>query len=764
MRCSGGAAQRAIALTLDSSMSKTILLLASSPVNQAKLSLDVEAREIDECLRRSQYRDQFQLKKKGAVRTHDLHRALLDTTPQIVHFCGHGTGSDGLVFEDEQGKAQLVSTEALANLFEVFAGQIECVVLNACYSEVQAKAIVQHVGYVIGMNKAIGDKAAIKFSRGFYDALGAGSCIEDAYNVGCYAIESEGIPEHLTPVLKTNTAWKYVLEKYKQPSNAFPENHSNDANKLVDFENDIFISYAHIDNQPLSEDQKGWISDLHHFLEIRVTQLCGERARILRDPKLQGHDSVDHSIVMQFPKVALLVSVLSPRYVKSTYCMQELQEFCNLAKQTGGILLAGNKARIFKVIKTPVSPEQEPQELRSLLSYEFYEIDQAGRPHEFNKIFGSDWARKYWAKLDDLAYDISQLLETCKQQKLEEVNHIVEPVILETFKQQEVEEVKPIIEPVKPTGIKVYLAETTLDLSEARDKIRRELQQRGYIVLPNQTLPHNPSCLEVVNENLEDCQLSIHLVGKPYGIIPEGLKESVVELQYSLAKKQKQHHSEFSYLVWIPNELKAEEPRQLEFMQRLQDEPELLQTTLEELKTIIQEKLKTIIQDKLKTIIQDKLNPPQQPSKPKIEEGVTGVTQVYLICDQRDLDIIEPVANYLLEQQKWDVILPMFAGAEAEVRQEHQESLCNCDAVLIYYGQGNERWLRTKLRDLQKAAGYGRSNPMLAKAIYVAGPETPQKKRFRTRQATVIKHFQEFSPHVLEQFQVQINQSKGGLQ
>ncbi len=197
-----------------------ILILVASPVDQAKLRLNEEAREIDEGLRRSQHRHQFQLEKQGALRIDGLRRALLDTKPQILHFCGHGTGSDGLVLENEQGNTQLVATEALADLFSLFAGQIECVVLNACYSEVQASAIVQHVGYVIGMNKTIGDKAAIKFSIGFYDALGGGRSVEDAYKFGCNAIQSEGIREHLTPVLKVNTAWKYVLEKSKQPPNS----------------------------------------------------------------------------------------------------------------------------------------------------------------------------------------------------------------------------------------------------------------------------------------------------------------------------------------------------------------------------------------------------------------------------------------------------------------------------------------------------------------------------------------------------------------
>ncbi|MEH2444589.1 MAG: CHAT domain-containing protein [Nostoc sp.] len=219
-------------------MNSTILLLSASPLDQAKLRLDTEAREIEEGLRRFRHRDQFKLKKQGAVRIDDLRRFLLDAEPQIVHFCGHGTGEEGLVFEDQQGKTQLVSTDALTNLFELFAGKIECVVFNACYSEVQAKAIIQHVGYVIGMNKVIGDKAAIKFSIGFYDALGAGRSVEEAYKFGCNAIQSEGISEYLTPILKINTAWKYAVKLNLKP-NFLTSTNPSDRFALIKLLNDL---------------------------------------------------------------------------------------------------------------------------------------------------------------------------------------------------------------------------------------------------------------------------------------------------------------------------------------------------------------------------------------------------------------------------------------------------------------------------------------------------------------------------------------------
>jgi hypothetical protein len=180
---------------------QTILFLAANPKNTAPLRLDQELRDIGEGLQRAQKRDQFNLEQRWAVRPRDIQRAMLDLGPNILHFSGHGEGEAGLVFEDEIGNPKLVDGEALAGLFELFADQLNCVVLNGCYTEVQAKAIAQHIPYVIGMNKAIGDKAAITFAVGFYDALGAGRDVEFAFKLGCAAIRLEGISEHLTPVL-----------------------------------------------------------------------------------------------------------------------------------------------------------------------------------------------------------------------------------------------------------------------------------------------------------------------------------------------------------------------------------------------------------------------------------------------------------------------------------------------------------------------------------------------------------------------------------
>lgn len=186
-------------------MVKTILFLAANPLDTDRLRLDVEVREIDNGLRGAKQREKFVLQQKWALRTEDLRRAMLDFEPEIVHFSGHGAGISGIILEDSSGDPKLVSAEALQDFFGIFPN-VRCVLLNACYSEIQAKAIAESVEIVIGIPHQINDIAAREFSLGFYDALGAGKTFEFAYKLGCNAIKMLGKQEHLLPVLIRKSA------------------------------------------------------------------------------------------------------------------------------------------------------------------------------------------------------------------------------------------------------------------------------------------------------------------------------------------------------------------------------------------------------------------------------------------------------------------------------------------------------------------------------------------------------------------------------
>jgi CHAT domain/WD domain, G-beta repeat len=179
-----------------------ILFLSADPFagGEPPLHLDREIREIRERLSLARLWDHFEVYPELAVRPADLTGTLLDYRPHIVHFSGHGDGS-AIFVEGDSGEPHPIAGRALANLFSLVAQDTFCVVLNACYSQDQARVIARNVKYVIGMRKDVDDRSAIAFSIGFYQALGSGRSIDDAFSLGCAQIDLRSLPDSRMPAL-----------------------------------------------------------------------------------------------------------------------------------------------------------------------------------------------------------------------------------------------------------------------------------------------------------------------------------------------------------------------------------------------------------------------------------------------------------------------------------------------------------------------------------------------------------------------------------
>ncbi|MBP9804697.1 MAG: TIR domain-containing protein [Candidatus Accumulibacter sp.] len=495
----------------------------------------------------------------------------------------------------------------------------------------------------------------------------------------------------------------------------------------MNFADDVFISYAHLDNQAFVEGQAGWISRFDRALKIRLGQLLGREPRIWRDPKLQGNDYFADTLVERLPGVAALVAVLSPRYANSDWCRREMSTFLEVADAGSGSRI-GNKSRLFKVIKTPLPLERHPPEVESLLGYEFFCVDsETGRAQELDQTYGQEMQARYWQKLDDLAYDLADLLQVL-------ADHGTQAPLAGVSKGN------------------VYLAETSSDLQPQREAIRRDLLHQGYRVLPDRA---PPSWLAsdwdaFVQQQLAACQLSIHLIGSEYGIVPEGTQSSIVALQYELAARRSM--SDLARLIWLPPELVVNDERQQRFVEqlhtdaRLHQRGDLLQTPFEDLKTAIYRML----------------NPPAGAAHGRATPAAEGVVRIYLICDERDRDQIAALEDHLFAEG-FEVILPLFDPDETPARLDHEENLQSCDALLIYYGEGNELWQRRKLSEVRKSAGLGRSAPLRGKAIYVAPPLTAQKVRLRTHEALVLQQLTDtFDPGVLATFIASLRETDTG--
>ncbi len=166
-----------------------VLLIFANPYQQDKpLRLGTNDRIIQEAIHRSRYRDNIALTIHHAATIHDLRRALLDEQFQIVHIAGHGA-HEGLILEDEAGVSHHVPPQALAALFRAYSTTLQCVLLNACYSQAQGALIAPDIPFTIAMEGDLGDNEALEFSRGFYDALGSGKGVELAYQEGCLCVD-----------------------------------------------------------------------------------------------------------------------------------------------------------------------------------------------------------------------------------------------------------------------------------------------------------------------------------------------------------------------------------------------------------------------------------------------------------------------------------------------------------------------------------------------------------------------------------------------
>jgi hypothetical protein len=479
------------------------------------------------------------------------------------------------------------------------------------------------------------------------------------------------------------------------------------------FDTDVFISYAHLDNQPLTTGAQGWVSEFHEALSKRLGEVLGKAPRIWRDPKLQGNDVFADEIEQRFEEAAVLVSVITPRYVESDWCRREVTGFWEAAGHTGGPIV-GNKARVFKVVKTPVERARLPPPVEPLLGYEFYRLQPgSGRPLEFNRVYGPDAERDFWVRLNDLAYDLADLLKRLA-------------------------DLDPAPAADAPT---VYLAATTSDLQPQYDALRRELLRHGYPVLPDRELPlRGAEFTPTVAQQLQASRLSIHLVGAVYGVVPEGAVDSVPALQARLAAERVRAGG-LVRLLWLAPGVAVDDARQRAFLESLRNDPapgpgsDLLETPFEELKTLAFARLRAAVQTRTAAA------PPDPAAAPRI----------YLLCDARDLDAANALQRYLFDQG-FEVTLPALDGDETELREDHDNQLRDCDGLLIHYGAGSELWLRQKLGDLRKLAGLGRVAPLRASAILVAPPSTPAKTRLLTRDALVIRTTVDDAPAALEPF------------
>ena len=538
-------------------------------------------------------------------------------------------------------------------------------------------------------------------------------------NIEIFEIGLEGIAP-LTAPAGSKKARPANQETNKQAGNS--EDVAPEEPEPVDIEDaDVLISYAEVDNEPLRSGDEGWISQLQRNLKIRMEQLSGEEVKISR---LSGKafESIGSGggVAKGMTEAKAIVPVISPPFTNSAGCEKEMEIIYNpetISSQTGSG--EPTEAKVVNAIKMPVALESAPDSISSVITkcpgLEFFEREPStGKVREFNEDLGEDSRQRYYERVYDLAYE---LCESIKQKPSSDKS---------TGSEAEQKQ-------------KIFLAPTTSELTKEYDTVKRELKEHGYHVVPDYPLPLS---INEMNEALEgmitDCVTSIHLMGHNYGLIPEGSSSSIGEILLRFtAEKSSQGLKRF---IWSPREFSEGEAKQVELLERIQEDPALHSAA-----ELIEGSISTLKRDIFRVIEEQKRQSEEEANKEI--KPVTDSKLIYLICEQRDEEAVEALEDYLFKEGL-EVCLPAFEGDEADVKSLHQENLINCSGALVYYGAAPRAWADIKLRDLIKAVGYGRENPIENQAVFIAPPHDHRKERYKSHTAKIIRQNEEsFSPN-----------------
>src|SRR5688500_10162485 len=163
-------------------------------------------------------------------------------------------------------------------------------------------------------------------------------------------------------------------------------------------EYDIFISYSHRDNLVLEGKSHGWIARFHVALDYHLTNFLGRKPNIFRDVKIEGYQRITPSVYAALDRSLLFLPVLSPNFLTSEWCPDELDYFFDRVKSKDA------NRQVFSVVKTPI--ETVPDKLKDhLLKFEYFqEGNLESEPLlQFNPDFGEELGNRFHLKTSDLA-------------------------------------------------------------------------------------------------------------------------------------------------------------------------------------------------------------------------------------------------------------------------------------------------------------------------------------------------------------------------
>jgi TIR domain len=481
------------------------------------------------------------------------------------------------------------------------------------------------------------------------------------------------------------------------------------------YDQDVFVSYAHIDDRPYFEPRAGeepplgWVGTLVRHLKNQLGQKIGrsDACKLWFDNQsLRGNHLLTEEIAVQLERSAAFVAIVSPGYLASAWCRDELNLF--FRRSTPELARS-----VFLIEKAPLDPDEpSPPELRARRAYRFWFPDRNEQPRTLAVPVPHEDEREYYRQIEDLARDLADKLKAMRSSRTGLTG--AGPS----------EGLRPLTgAPIHGAPV-VLLAEVTDDLEFKRLEVQRFLEQHGLTVLPETSYPLGRAEFEAaLDADLMRSAVFVQLLGPMPGKRPRDVPDGYGWLQLERAL-----HRGRRVLQWRSPEVDpatVELPRHRELLER-----ETVQaTSLESFK---------------QAICAAAIPPPPEP-EPRRDTGEQPL--VFINAEARHQPIAAEIRAAIGDRAAWAE--PLFEGRAEEVREDLEQNLIDCDAMVMVYAD-NPGWARGQLRQFHKLAPR-RTRPVRAIPIIDAPPVTKPELGISLPGMTVIDGRGGLGPETLAQ-------------
>jgi hypothetical protein len=489
----------------------------------------------------------------------------------------------------------------------------------------------------------------------------------------------------------------------------------------------VIVLYTSMDDEPEGEEKVRWVSVFTRLLSILVEKLLGRKLEVVQ---LSEYD-IDPDTFQHLP--AVVIPVLSKNFFKSPLLSSYLEV---VNKEISHKRAGEDGSAMYFIYKSKIGLNNLASALTEIISFYYFKTDAVtDYVTEFKPIQKEDSENIFWLKTYDVAFQIKQFFLSSGS-TVHQAENIVSQMSLKS----------------------VYLAQVGLDLVSQRESVKREIIRNGYRVLPDSALPDNYAPLELkIKENLNHTIVSIHLVGEDAGKLIKDRGLPMVEIENSLAAEHcnlmndsddQRKRNRFHRIIWLSENMETLSVKQKLFVENLKREFANARNT----------DILTLPLEELKSYIIHKLDDSGIPDTNTYLSKNNDRKLIYIICDISEYDSCKPIGN-LLQEYGFDVIFSNFDGEFLKIRDLHHRNLLNCDGTIIYTGNNDPNWIKSKLLDRQKTLGMGRESSKNPTAIVIDNDKKLEDSLTIKKDALILIKEGDFTRESIHPFIAQVEQS-----